>query len=184
MWILSCPVLCEFRAAPCCVNLELPRVVRILSCPVLCEFWAAPCCANFELPRVVRILSCRVLCEFWAAACCANFELPRVVRILSCRVLCEFWAAPCYANSWSAHISPGAHPTSCSKGTGVISLCVNRPGREADRPPPLPRLRMGGDLPLLPLYTSVAWIGKTLLLYLNLLTLRRLKLIYIILVYI
>jgi hypothetical protein len=52
------------------------------------------------------------------------------------------------------HISttgPGAHPASCTMGTGYFPG-VKRPGRGADHPPLAPRSRMSRAIPLLPLW--------------------------------
>jgi hypothetical protein len=57
---------------------------------------------------------------------------------------------------------PGAHPTSCTVGTGSFPG-VNRPGRGADHPPLLaPRSRMSRAIPLLPPRPLVACIGWAL----------------------
>jgi hypothetical protein len=50
------------------------------------------------------------------------------------------------------HIDPGAHPASCTMGTGSFPG-VKRPGRGADHPPLLvPRSRKSTGIPLLPLW--------------------------------
>jgi hypothetical protein len=66
----------------------------------------------------------------------------------------------------------GAHPASCSMGTGFF------PGGEAavgvmltSHLQLVPRLRMNGAIPLLPLYAFMAWTGEEL----PLLTLHLLK---------
>jgi hypothetical protein len=46
---------------------------------------------------------------------------------------------------------PGAHPASCTTGTGSFPG-VKRPGRGTDHPPPTSASRMGRAIPLFPLY--------------------------------
>jgi hypothetical protein len=58
---------------------------------------------------------------------------------------------------------PGAHPSSCSVGNGVLSPSHSGRGvKLTTHLQPVPRSRMSGSIPLLSLYAFMTWKGKTL----------------------
>ena len=70
--------------------------------------------------------------------------------------------------TYRSQTGPGAHPASCTMGTGPFPG-VKRPGRGADHSPPsqVPRSWKGRAIPLLTLCASVACYRENLYLYLT-----------------
>jgi hypothetical protein len=54
----------------------------------------------------------------------------------------------------NVRIDSGAHPASYIGGAGVFSPRVKRPGHKVNHSPLVPRLRMGGSVPLVPYVLS------------------------------